>query len=151
MSEVKAKDIKFLNYPVSEVYRAVTDFSAYPKWYPKPFKFEVLHLDTHAVGTTVAIENGRLVKWVAKVTGFEPDELLGIDYIDGAWLGKTYWRFSDADGRTKLTLEIDLEINKAWLRLLSRFMNFSKLHSKQMRQVFTALEHYLSTYPAESG
>jgi ribosome-associated toxin RatA of RatAB toxin-antitoxin module len=151
LSEVTAKDIKYLNYPVSAVYRTLTDFASYQKWYPKPFKFEVLHLDSHATGTTVAIENGRLVKWVAKITAFEPDKLLGIDYIEGAWLGKTYWRFSDSDGRTKLTLEIDLEINKAWLRFLSRFMNFSKLHSKQMRQVFTALEHYLGTHPFETN
>ena len=145
MSQVTARDIKFLNYPVSYVYRTLTDFASYQKWYPKPFKFEVLHLDSHATGTTVAIENGRLVKWVAKITAFEPDKLLGIDYIEGAWLGKTYWRFEDMKDKTKLTLEINLEINKAWLRGLSRFMNFSKLHSRQMQQVFKALEHYMGS------
>jgi ribosome-associated toxin RatA of RatAB toxin-antitoxin module len=143
MSKVTAKDIKFLNYPVGYVYRTLTDFASYQKWYPKPFKFEVLHLDSNAVGTTISIENGRLVKWVAKITEFEPDSLLGIDYIEGAWLGKTYWRFEDRSGKTKLTLEIDLEINKPWLRLLAKFMNFSKLHSKQMNRVFNALERYL--------
>jgi ribosome-associated toxin RatA of RatAB toxin-antitoxin module len=145
MSEVTARDIKYLHYPVSYVYRTLTDFASYPKWYPKPFKFEVLHLDSHAVGTTVAIENGKLVKWVAKITAFEPDKLIGIDYIEGAWLGKTYWRFDDMKDKTKLTLEIDLEINKLWLRFLSRFMNFSKLHSRQMQQVFTALERYMGS------
>jgi ribosome-associated toxin RatA of RatAB toxin-antitoxin module len=145
MSKVTAKDIKFLNYPVSYVYRTLTDFASYQKWYPKPFKFDVLHLDSHAVGTTVAIENGRHVKWIAKITEFEPDKLIGIDYIEGAWLGKTYWRFEDRNGKTKLTLEIDLEINKPWLRLLAKFVNFSKLHSKQMNQVFTALERYMGS------
>ena len=145
MSKVIARDIKMLNFPVALVYRTLTDFASYPKWYPKPFKFNVLHLDSHAVGTTLAIENGRLVKWTAKITSFEPDKLIGIDYIEGAWLGKTYWRFEDREGKTRLTLEIHLEINKPWLRFLSRFMNFSKLHSKQMHHVFNALEKYLST------
>lgn len=145
MSKVTAKDIKFLNYPVGYVYRTLTDFASYQKWYPKPFKFDVLHLDSNAVGTTISIENGRHVKWIAKITEFEPDNLLGIDYIEGAWLGKTYWRFEDRNGKTKLTLEIDLEINKPWLRLLAKFMNFSKLHSKQMNQVFTALEGYMGS------
>jgi len=145
MPQVTARNIKLLNYPVSYVYRTLTDFASYIKWYPKPFKFEVLHLDSHAIGTTVAIENGKLVKWVAKITAFEPDKLLGIDYIEGAWLGKTYWRFDEMNGKTKLTLEIDLEINKSWLRFLSRFMNFSKLHSRQMQQVFNALEHYMGS------
>ncbi len=150
MAKVTARNIKFLNYPVSYVYRTLTDFASYPKWYPKPFKFDVLHLDSHAVGTTVAIENGRLVKWVAKITAFKPDELIGIDYIEGAWLGKTYWRFEDRSGKTKLTLEIDLEINKPWLRFLSSFMNFSKLHSRQMNHVFTALERYLGSRSVSS-
>jgi ribosome-associated toxin RatA of RatAB toxin-antitoxin module len=145
MPKVTSKNIKLLNYPVPYVYRTLTDFASYPKWYPKPFKFDVLHLDSHAVGTTVAIENGRLVKWVAKITSFKPDELIGIDYIEGAWLGKTYWRFEDRGGKTRLTLEIDLEINKPWLRFLSGFMNFSKLHSRQMNRVFTALEQYLGS------
>lgn len=148
MSKVTAKDIKVLNYPVEYVYRTLTDFASYPKWYPKPFKFEVLHLDSHATGTTVAIENGKLVKWIAKITEFEPDNLLGIDYIEGAWLGKTYWRLEDLSGKTKLTLEIDLEINKPWLRALAKIMNFSKLHSKQMKQVFNALESYLGSRSA---
>jgi ribosome-associated toxin RatA of RatAB toxin-antitoxin module len=145
MSRVIARDIKILNFPVDRVYRAFTDFASYPKWYPKPFKFDVLHLDSHAVGTTIAIENGRLVKWIAKITAFEPDKLIGIDYVNGAWLGKTQWKFEDKEGKTKLTLEINLEINKPWLRFLSRFMNFRKLHSKQMHQVFDAMERYLAS------
>lgn len=145
MPKITAKDIKFLNYPVDYVYRTLTDFISYPRWYPKPFKFELLHLDTHAVGTTISIENGKLVKWIAKITEFEPNRLIGIDYIEGAWLGKTRWNFEDRGGKTKLTLEIDLEINKPWLRLLANFMDFSRLHSKQMNQVFTALERYLGS------
>ena len=104
MSKVIARDIKILNFPVDRVYRAFTDFASYPKWYPKPFKFDVLHLDSHAVGTTIAIENGRLVKWIAKITAFEPDKLIGIDYINGAWLGKTYWKFEDKEGK-KITFD----------------------------------------------
>ncbi|RPI15741.1 MAG: hypothetical protein EHM58_13440 [Ignavibacteriae bacterium] len=140
---ITAKDSKIINYPLEDVYRTLTDFHSYPRWYPKPFKIDILHLDSHATGTTISIENGKLVKWTAKISDFKPNKLIAIDYIDGAWLGKTFWRFEGENGKTKVTLEIDLEINSPWLRSLSKIMNFSKVHSKQMQQVFNALELYM--------
>ena len=145
MPKVIAKDSKIINYPVDLVYRTVTDFASYPRWYPKPTRIEVLDLDSHAVGTTLKIYNGRFVKWYAKVTKFEPNKLIAIDYIDGAWKGKTIWKFEEKNGKTKLSLEINLEINKGWLRFLSKFSNFSKTHSKQMQDVFFALERYIGS------
>lgn len=144
MPKVVSKNAALLNHPVQEVYRTITDFASYNKWYPKPFKIEVLDLDPHAVGTTLKIQNGSLVSWLAKVTKFEPNSLIAIDYIDGAWLGKTVWRFEEQEERkTKLSLEINLDINKGWLRFLSNFVDFSSRHSKQMHQVFVSLQHFL--------
>lgn len=145
MSKVIAKDSKIINYPVDIVYRAMTDFVSYGKWYPKPMKIEIDELDAHAVGTTLHIQNGALVKWKAKVTKFEPNKLIAIDYIDGAWLGKTFWKFENIDGKARLTLEINIEVNKAWLRFLSKFVDLGKAHSKQMKQVFTSLEKYIDS------
>ena len=146
MPKVVSKNAALLNHPVQEVYRTITDFASYNKWYPKPFKIEVLDLDPHAVGTTLKIQNGPLVHWLAKVIKFEPNSLIAIDYIDGAWLGKTVWRFEEQEERkTKLSLEINLDINKGWLRFLSNFVDFSSRHSRQMHQVFVSLEHYLSS------
>lgn len=140
---VTAKDSKVIHYPIEDVYRTLTDFHSYSSWYPRPFKIEVLHLNANAVGTTLSIENGKLVKWTAKISGFKPNNLIAIDYIEGAWLGKTFWRFESENGSTRVTLEIDIEINSPWLRHLSKIMNFSKVHSKQMQQVFNALELYM--------
>jgi uncharacterized protein YndB with AHSA1/START domain len=145
MSKVLAKDSITLNFPVELVYRTLTDYASYHRWYPKPFKFDILHLDTHAVGTTITIQNGAFVKWLARVSAFEPNKRIAIDYIDGAWVGKTVWKFEPEDGKTKLTLAIDLEINKPWLRFFSKFVNFSKRHSEQMKHVFRSLEHYLGS------
>ena len=144
MPKVVSINSALLNHHVGEVYRTITDFISYEKWYPKPFKIEVIDLNSHAVGTTLKIQNGPLVSWLAKVTKFEPNKLIAIDYIEGAWLGKTFWRFEDNGNKTKLIFEIDLQINKAWLRFLSHFVNFSTRHSKQMHQVFISLEHYLN-------
>jgi ribosome-associated toxin RatA of RatAB toxin-antitoxin module len=140
-----SKNAALLNHSVEEVYRTITDFASYSKWYPKPFKIEILDFNSRVVGTTIKIYNGKLVNWIAKVTKFEPNKLMAIDYTDGAWLGKTFWRFEEQNTKTKLSLEIDLEINKSWLRFLSKFINFSSRHTKQMHEVFVSLEHYLNS------
>ena len=149
MSKIIIKNSALFPHPVDEVYRTITDFTSYPQWYPKPFKIEVLELDSRIIGTTLRIQNGPFVKWRAKVTEFEPNRLIAIDYIDGAWLGKTFWRFEDQDGKTKLSFEINLEINKPWLRFLSNFVDFSERHTKQMHSVFISLELYLKSEKKE--
>jgi len=144
MPELKSKDSILLYYPAEKIYRVLTDFASYPAWYPKDIKFSIGYLDKKVIGTTLSIQNSPFVKWEAKITGFKPNELIGIDYINGAWLGKTKWELHEKGPQTLLTYEIDLHVNKGWLRLLWNIINFGKYHSKQMHAIFKNLEKYLS-------
>lgn len=143
MAKVKSIDSCVLNFPVDYVYRTLTDFSSYSKWWPHEIKFELEHLNPNITGTTINVQNG-FVKWKSKITGFKNNKLLAIDYIDGAWLGKTYWRVEDKSGDTELTMEINLEINRAWLKPVSAVINFQKYHSRQIHRIFKNLEKYLA-------
>lgn len=155
MGKLKAKDTVLLNYPVDYVYRVVTDIAAYHQWWPHEIKFELEYLDPAVIGTTINIQNGALVKWRSKITGFKINKLLAIDYIDGAWTGKTQWRFEDSGSGTLLTMEIDLEPNKLWLSVVAKAVNLGKRHSRQMKKIFQNLDKYLavkaSAYKETSG
>jgi catechol 2,3-dioxygenase-like lactoylglutathione lyase family enzyme/ribosome-associated toxin RatA of RatAB toxin-antitoxin module len=144
VGQLKATDSCILNYPADYVYRVVADIAAYHKWWPREISFELLYLDPAIIGTVVDVHNGMFVSWKAMVSGFRTNKLLAIDYTEGDWIGSTEWRFEESRGTTKLTLEIDLEINRSWLKAVSLFMNFSKFHSKQIRRVFANLEKYLA-------
>lgn len=144
MGELKAIDTCELKFPADYVYRVVADIAAYNKWWPREISFELQYLDPGIIGTVIDVHNGMFVRWKAKVSGFKTNRLLAIDYVEGDWIGNTYWRFEETGGRTKLTLEIDLEINRAWLKLVSAFINFPKFHSKQIKKVFSNLEKYLA-------
>lgn len=150
LGELKAIDTCELKFPADYVYRVVADIAAYHKWWPSEISFELLYLDPGIVGTVVDVHNGMFVSWKARVSGFKTNRLLAIDYTEGDWIGKTEWKFSESRGTTRLTLEIDLEINRAWLKFVSAFISFSKFHSKQIKRVFANLEKYLleneSTY-----
>lgn len=143
MTRVIAEDSVLLNYPADYVYRTLTDFASYSQWWPKKIKFRIVHLNPGVTGTTLEIQNTPLVKWKAVISGFKQSRLLAIDYTGGAWVGRTIWRFEDGEGKSKLTLDIDLEVNKGWLRVLSKFMNFSRVHSKEIKEVFKNLNIYL--------
>lgn len=143
MAKVKSIDSCLLKFPVDYVYRTITDFASYSKWWPREIKFDIEHLNPNITGTTINVQNG-IVKWKSKISGFRNNKLLAIDYIEGAWLGKTYWRVEDRSGNTELTMEIDLEINKMWLKPISAVINFSNVHSKQIHRIFRNLEKYLA-------
>jgi catechol 2,3-dioxygenase-like lactoylglutathione lyase family enzyme/uncharacterized membrane protein len=143
MAKIISKDSIVLDFPADYVYRTLTDFVSYSKWWPHAIKFQLEHLNPGITGTTLRVQNGPFVKWKSEIKEFRTNRLLGIDYTEGAWTGKTYWRFDSRDGRTELTLEINLDINRAWLKFLAIFLNFSGIHSKQIRKVFGNLEKYL--------
>jgi len=143
MGKLKAKDTRLLKFPVDYVYRTLTDFASYSKWWPHAIKFDIEHLNPAIVGTTMNIQNGPFIKWKSKITAFKTNRLLAIDYVDGAWLGKTYYRFGEKEEGTELTLEIDLSVNRLWLKALSLPMNFSAIHSRQVKHIFNNLEKYL--------
>ncbi len=144
MGELKANDSCELKFPVDYVYRVLADIAAYHKWWPREISFELQYLDPGIIGTVIDVHNGMFVRWKAKVSAFRTNRLLAIDYIEGDWIGNTYWRFEDSAGITKLSLEIDLDINRSWLKIISAFFNFSKFHSKQIKRVFANLEKYLA-------
>jgi catechol 2,3-dioxygenase-like lactoylglutathione lyase family enzyme/ribosome-associated toxin RatA of RatAB toxin-antitoxin module len=144
MSKVISTDSVLLDFPAEYVYRTLTDFTSYSHWWPKAIKFRIVHLNPGITGTTLDVQNGPFVKWKSEITSFKTNRLLAIDYVSGAWVGKTNWRFEDKDGKTELTLDINLEVNKRWLNVVSVFINFSKFHSHQIKQVFESLRKYLS-------
>lgn len=143
MGELKAKDSVMLNYPVDYVYRTVTDIASYSKWWPHEVKSELEYLDPAIIGTRINVQNGPFVKWRSVVSAFKTNRLLAIDYVDGAWIGKTAWRFEETAGGTKLTMEIDISCNRLWLKAVSKVVNLSRMHSKQITRIFANLGKYL--------
>jgi catechol 2,3-dioxygenase-like lactoylglutathione lyase family enzyme/uncharacterized protein YndB with AHSA1/START domain len=144
MGSLKSIDSRVFDFPVDYVYKTLTDFSSYSEWWPREIKFDLEHLNPEIIGTTINVQNGPFVKWKSKISAFRTNRLLAVDYTDGAWKGKTKYRFADKDGKTELSLEIDLDINRAWLKFFSLFLNFSRIHSRQIHHVFNNLDKYLA-------
>jgi ribosome-associated toxin RatA of RatAB toxin-antitoxin module/predicted enzyme related to lactoylglutathione lyase len=144
MGKLKAKDSIVFGYPVDFVYRTVTDIASYGKWWPHEVRTELEYLDPNIIGTRLRVQNGPFVKWLSVISGFHPNKLLAIDYVDGAWKGKTRWSFEEISfSETRLTMEIDINPNRMWLKAISGVFNLSKIHSRQIAGIFSSLGRYL--------
>ncbi len=86
------------------------------------------------------------MKWKSVISGFRTNRLLAIDYVDGAWTGKTAWRFEEIPTGTRLTMEIDIICNRLWLKAVSKVINLSKMHRKQVQGIFSNLNNYLAKH-----
>lgn len=65
------------------------------------------------------------------------------DYVEGAHRGAGVWTMERAEGGTRLSYSVDLEPYGLLARLLSNFLDYRRLHSAGMREIFRNLESYL--------
>lgn len=145
MGRVIARDERILSHPPERVYKALMDVEQYQTWWPRPFTFRVLGPLPAQVGTRIRVSNGALVSWTATITALEPSRRVAMRYSEGAWSGETAWSLERTNlDATRLIYEIDLQPGQGWLRALGAVISLSRLHSRQMDRVFTALQRRLN-------
>jgi len=143
--KISAVDETILPHRPAQVYAALLDFESYPKWWPWPLKVRPLGPLPVQLGTAIVISNGPLVKWTATIDSLTEAQAIEMRYGEGAWSGPTRWTLSPAEGGTRLIYEVEIEILPGWLKLLSRCIDFSAFHSRQMEKVFAGLAAHLAS------
>lgn len=138
------RDEMLVPYSQALVYQTLCDFERYSCWWPTGLSFRVLGPVPVQVGTQIAMSNGPFVRWVALVADLQENRAILLHYSDGACRGNAAWTLVPRDGGTVVAYEIDVEVVPPWLRVLARFMDFSREHSRQMLLVFQELETELS-------
>lgn len=139
---VHADDRRTLPFSVSEVFNAILDFQHYPKWWPKQLRIRVLRTTTDFLGSQIEVRpmGGH---FTCEVVGIEQNQSIQIAYVDGLHRGTGMWSFEAVGDETAVSYRIDLE-PQGWLpRLLSHVMDFGRIHSNEMQQVFDGMETWL--------
>jgi hypothetical protein len=72
------------------------------------------------------------------------DREILIKYVDGVHRGTGRWTLEKVADGTRACYQIDLEPHGWFPRLLSNFMDFGKMHSRSMEELFDGLEDWLS-------
>ena len=100
-----------------------------------------------AVDITVS-GGGRLggtAHFVARVTDFDPDRRLILEYFDGDFRGTEEWTLNSVDaGHTRIATRWMTDPQGA-VRLLARFVDVPGSYSKVMQEGFRAIERFTAT------
>jgi uncharacterized protein YndB with AHSA1/START domain len=147
--QITAIDEAILAFPPEAVHAVVADLGRYHEWWGPPFRFETLH-DAHgAAGTRLRVQHD-MVRWDATVTHVDPEHII-VRYEDGSWVGETRWHVTPCQEGTRLIYRIELDPAKAWLKVLSRFLDLKRRHSHLMMDVFQRLRTRLETETPEAA
>jgi len=140
MSRVVACDEVALPHSIENVFAVLIDFPTYSSWWPRLLTFQMLGSGPAAVGTRVRFGHTHLVSWTAVVTDVRANELIAMRYNGGACTGDARWMLTNAGRATRITYSIDIEVHPWYLRGLSRLVDFSREHRRQIHRVFLALD-----------
>ncbi len=142
MRRIRANDCRTLPFSAEQVREAVLDFDNYHRWWPRKLRMQVLRNTPNHLGSQIEVRptGGWFVCEIAAVA----EQQIVIDYVAGLHRGRGVWSFEKTAEGVRVCYEIDLE-PQGWLpRLLSHVMDFGRMHSNQMEQVFDGLERWLS-------
>ncbi len=90
------------------------------------------------------------VRFSARVTVYDPDRRLVLEYFAGDFRGREEWTLELVDpGRTRIATRWMTDPQGA-LRLLARFADVPGTYSKVMREGFRAIERYTAERRAEA-
>jgi uncharacterized protein YndB with AHSA1/START domain len=119
---VKVEASTTIDLPVEEVWRFISDWNNFDKWFVLQAGEEIKKTSDGpiALGSTIQLKGrflGQNMVVETRVSEFEPNRKIGIEYLSGSFRGskKTYTMEPDGEGqKTKLTHISEGEFQGLW-------------------------------------
>ena len=90
------------------------------------------------------------VHFAGRVTAFEPERRLVLDYFDGDFRGTAEWTLSPVDGRRTHIAVRWMTDPHGGMRLRARFADVPGINSRVMQEGFRAIERFAAGKRAEA-
>ncbi len=88
--------------------------------------------------------HGKLpIKFTAKTVEAKNNEMIRINYVEGAFRGEGLWKFESLEGKTRLSFRWRTSPSGLLLRILAPFLPIEKSHSDVMKAGFNNLNKFL--------
>jgi ribosome-associated toxin RatA of RatAB toxin-antitoxin module len=143
MKRIHAVNAKVLPYPVQQIWRVITDFDGYSKWWPSSIRTKVIWVSETLIGSRIEVRPYGGRGFICEVVGVTEHSELRMKY-SGIYRGIGGWTLSDVNEHCRVTYKIMLEIDDLWIRLLSYILPVTKIHARLMTKVLSGLERYLA-------
>lgn len=137
---IRALDARMMAVDPEEVWRILYDARRAEKWWPRELRLKVLKNSADLVGSEFQIwpKGGR--PFNCRFVAVDIGKSISTEYFGGFIVGKGIWRIETAAKGCKVSYELDVEASGLFVVLLSKFISFSKMHSKLMDKVLENLE-----------
>ena len=142
MRRIQAEDAAVIASSPDRIWRAITDFSSYAKWWPSSVRIAVRRNTPGLVGSQVQLRPFGGRAFICEVESIRDGAELRLRY-SGVYRGTGVWRIAAEGGNCRVTYRVDLEIVDPLMKLLSFAVPIPRLHSRLMRDVFAGLDGYL--------
>jgi ribosome-associated toxin RatA of RatAB toxin-antitoxin module len=136
MRRIISVDSCVLNHNAEKVFDAISDVTVYKDWWSSNVKVKVIVETENRVGSKVEIRaSGGWFR--CEITSLIPPNEIRVKYYYGVQVGEGIWSIEKTGANESVvTYSIDLEPVGFMAKLLSNFMNLSKMHSKSMVECF---------------
>jgi ribosome-associated toxin RatA of RatAB toxin-antitoxin module len=150
MRRIQAEDAACIAGTPQKIWRAISDFSSYEKWWPASVKITVRRSVPDIIGSQVQLRplGGRA--FLCEVESMRENAELQVQYC-GIYRGPGAWRIEAGEGSCRVTYRVDLEIVDPVMKLLSYILPIPRLHSSLMKDVFAGLAGYVAEGRAAAG
>lgn len=131
---IRAEDGATLPCPPADVWAVLADVASYPRWWPPS-----LHVRVAPDGEVeIRPRGGRPFR--CRVASADPPRELRMRYAGGFIEGTGVWRLADAEGGgTRVTYTVDVVAHGRLVAFLARFLDYGRMHSRLMEDVFRHL------------
>lgn len=143
MPKIIASDSTYLNHSIETIWKVISDFNSYKKWWPALINLEIAHTSPQIIGSTLVAKpfNGR--SFSIKAVEVKPFSEIKLNYFAGIYSGDGRWILESVNDKTKLTYEVDLMIIDKFTKVIALVVPVSKIHSLIFKKIFRSLEKYL--------
>jgi ribosome-associated toxin RatA of RatAB toxin-antitoxin module len=139
---IQSKNTKTFPFSAHQIWETIIDFEKYSEWWPSTVKLEVLEMMKGLKGSRIKAKPYGGLAFVCEVVDVQPRAKLLMEY-SGVYKGTGGWSITENDGHCGVEYDINLEINNAFIRLLSYLLPVEKIHYNLMNDVFSGLEKRL--------
>ena len=147
MAKYDVTDEAIINASPDVVYNAVIDeMDGKTSWWMPHRSTKLREGDSYSkVGALLASTvHGKLpVKFTTKTVEAKNNEMIRVNYVEGAFRGEGLWKFESLEGKTKLSYRWRTSPSGLLLRIMAPFLPIEKSHSDVMKAGFNNLKKFL--------
>lgn len=143
MTPIQAIDVADFAYPLEAVWQLLVDVENYPNWWPPSLGVRALSSGQRPLGAELEIrpKGGRPFR--CRVFSMEPQVALDMEYFGGFIVGAGHWQLETLGDITRVSYRIDVRAEGWLVRWIAKVVDLGAIHSRQMRQVFDAMQQAL--------